>query len=698
MAASGRRRRHRPRPDAARLLAGLRGVPGRGPRAALGRHARSRAVPPWYAEPALVTLLADRVDDALVQSAGRRPEGRYPVIFTAHSLPERVRETGDTYPEQLAGVGPPGGRGGRARPLAGGLAERGPHPRALARPRRPRRGARSWPPTARTTRRASWSARSASWPTTSRCSTTSTSSWPRVAAEVGLSLRAHGVAQRRPTLHRRAGRRHRRRPGRVGTWPCDGSWSSGVASAAWPRPGSSPAARRPPGAPMHRRWSSSKPRPDSAGRCDSGQFGGRVVDIGPGRIPRAPARSTSTSVREVGLGDALGADRRSRRRRSGPAASSARCPRASRSGIPDPLLADGPLGHPRARVATLGLARDALLPRPDVRGPIGDRSIGPLVTRKLGQRVTRRAGRPADRRHPRRLGRRHVGRRHLPAAARRRADAGQPDARAAGRGARARRPTARRSSGPLDGGMASLVEHAARCARRAWRGDPLVPHRSIASSGVGDAAGPSGAARADASRRTPSCWPSPAPAACALLRPHDDEAAGLLAPSTTPRSTLVDLPGRRRDVPAPLVRHRVPGPAPEPGATGRRALGGDRLHVSLDRSGRTWRPRARCSSGPRSAASTTTRAAGVERRGGRRAGLGRARAADRASPAIRSSPSWRAGPAPSRSTGCTILLRTAGIEAAMARLGGIAVAGAAYRGVGIPACIASGRAAARAVS
>ena len=40
----------------------------------------------------------------------------------------------------------------------------------------------------------------------------------------------------------------------------------------------------------------------------------------------------------------------------------------------------------------------------------------------------------------------------------------------------------------------------------------------------------------------------------------------------------------------------------------------------------------------------------------------------------------------------------AGIEAAVARLGGIAVAGAAYRGVGIPACIASGRAAARAVS
>jgi oxygen-dependent protoporphyrinogen oxidase len=43
------------------------------------------------------------------------------------------------------------------------------------------------------------------------------------------------------------------------------------------------------------------------------------------------------------------------------------------------------------------------------------------------------------------------------------------------------------------------------------------------------------------------------------------------------------------------------------------------------------------------------------------------------------------------------LLRTAGVEAALGRLGGVAVAGAAYRGVGIPACIASGRAAATAL-
>ncbi|HEX4128139.1 MAG TPA: ferrochelatase [Acidimicrobiales bacterium] len=54
-------------------------------------------VAPWYAEPALVALLAARVQDAL-----RNVAGRTRVIFTAHSLPERIRETGDTYPEQLS--------------------------------------------------------------------------------------------------------------------------------------------------------------------------------------------------------------------------------------------------------------------------------------------------------------------------------------------------------------------------------------------------------------------------------------------------------------------------------------------------------------------------------------------------------------------------------------------------------------------
>jgi protoporphyrin/coproporphyrin ferrochelatase len=51
----------------------------------------------WYAHRGLVELLASRVSAALGTLGGRSR-----VIFTAHSLPERIREAGDTYPEQLA--------------------------------------------------------------------------------------------------------------------------------------------------------------------------------------------------------------------------------------------------------------------------------------------------------------------------------------------------------------------------------------------------------------------------------------------------------------------------------------------------------------------------------------------------------------------------------------------------------------------
>ena len=59
----------------------------------------TRFVPigPWYGEPGFVKLLAARVAAALDAQPGRST-----VVFTAHSLPERVREGGDTYPEQVA--------------------------------------------------------------------------------------------------------------------------------------------------------------------------------------------------------------------------------------------------------------------------------------------------------------------------------------------------------------------------------------------------------------------------------------------------------------------------------------------------------------------------------------------------------------------------------------------------------------------
>jgi ferrochelatase len=78
---------------------------------ALGGRCPFIAVPPWYAQPDLVAVLAARVDDALTAlSAGEDPT-RYPVLFTAHSVPERTSEgdtvlgdtvTGDPYAVQLA--------------------------------------------------------------------------------------------------------------------------------------------------------------------------------------------------------------------------------------------------------------------------------------------------------------------------------------------------------------------------------------------------------------------------------------------------------------------------------------------------------------------------------------------------------------------------------------------------------------------
>jgi ferrochelatase len=54
----------------------------------------------WHLDPDLIALLAERVKAA----RDRLPpavKARAPVIFTAHSLPERIRASGDPYPEEL---------------------------------------------------------------------------------------------------------------------------------------------------------------------------------------------------------------------------------------------------------------------------------------------------------------------------------------------------------------------------------------------------------------------------------------------------------------------------------------------------------------------------------------------------------------------------------------------------------------------
>jgi ferrochelatase len=56
---------------------------------------RVRFVGPWHDQPLLLAAFAERVRDGL----GRSP--RDAVLFTAHSLPERVVRNGDPYPERV---------------------------------------------------------------------------------------------------------------------------------------------------------------------------------------------------------------------------------------------------------------------------------------------------------------------------------------------------------------------------------------------------------------------------------------------------------------------------------------------------------------------------------------------------------------------------------------------------------------------
>ena len=63
----------------------------------------SRFVESWHDEPVLIELLAGRVLDALEGLGASRPvpPQRVEVVVSAHSLPSRILETGDPYPDQL---------------------------------------------------------------------------------------------------------------------------------------------------------------------------------------------------------------------------------------------------------------------------------------------------------------------------------------------------------------------------------------------------------------------------------------------------------------------------------------------------------------------------------------------------------------------------------------------------------------------
>ena len=431
------------------------------------------------------------------------------------------------------------------------------------------------------------------------------------------------------------------------------------------------------------------------GALDSQKFGGRPVDTGPdGFLGRRP--EATDLCRQIGLGDALvpvagggaGVWAGGRVRP---------LPRGLALGIPTRFWPTARSGVVGLR-GQLGLARDALLPRPDVRGPIGDRSIGPLVARKLGQRVVDRLVDPL-------IGGIHAGSVDDMSAA-----AVYPPlltaARKRGSLMRALRAELRPPpddpppDGPpplfwaLEGGMATMVERLRsvliargaeiRCGTPAEGLERRAGGWTVLTGGA--------PLQADA-----LVLAVPAPVAGRLLRPHDDEAAGLLSSISYAPVTLVTLRVRSDAAASPLtgtgflVPRRSPGPA---------LYGGDAWAVTAcTYLSQKW---------PHLAADgDLLLRASLGRFGDDRAGSwSDAEVVDRVvselgaliglsgEPLERLVTRW---PQAFPQYRVHHLMRTAGIEAAVARLGGLAVAGAAYRGVGIPACIASGRAAAQAV-
>jgi len=440
------------------------------------------------------------------------------------------------------------------------------------------------------------------------------------------------------------------------------------------------------------------------GALDSAKFGGRVVDTGPdGFLGRRP--EALDLCHEIGLGEELvpiagrgaGVWARGRVRP---------LPEGLALGIPTrfwPAARSGILG----RRGQLGLARDALLPRPDVRGPIGDRSIGPLVARKLGRRVVDRLVDPL-------IGGIHAGSVDDMSAA-----ATYPPLIAAAqkrgslmRALRAEVPAPSHDAPPLfwalNSGMASMVEQLRRAliARGVEiRCDLTVQSLERHEPGDGRSArwnvlagGPENTGRtySKTSGADAVVLAVPAPVAARLLQPHDDEAAGLLGSISYASVTLVTFRVPIEALASPLAGTGFLVPrrsAPPDGHDAWAVTAATYLSEKWPHLAAEGEILLRASVGRYGddRAASWSDAEVVDRvwtELGLLMGLNKEPLEARVTRWPQAFPQYRVHH----------LMRTAGIEAAVARIGGIAVAGAAYRGVGIPACIASGRAAAKAVS
>jgi protoporphyrinogen/coproporphyrinogen III oxidase len=457
-----------------------------------------------------------------------------------------------------------------------------------------------------------------------------------------------------------------------------GGGISGLA-AAWELTGG---ATPQPGAPAITLLESS---PQLGGPLQSDVVGGRVVDLGPdGFLGRR--REAIDLCGEVGLADALvpiaarGASVWARGRLR-------TLPEGHALGIPTRFWPTARSGIVGVR-GSLGLARDVVLPRPHGRGPIGDRAIGPLVSHKLGQRVVDMLVDPL-------IGGIHAGSVDdmstaatfppLLAAAQRRGGLM--------RALRAEVPAPDPEGPPLfwavNGGMASLIgalkvalqergvdiclsssaDHLERAGQRGWT---VVTARQ--------------AFEADA-----VVLATPAPTTAALLRPHDDEVAGLLEAIDYASVVLVTFQVGTDDLPETmhgtgfLVPRRSPHKGREPWAvTACTYLDRKWSHLERDDDVLLRASLGRVNDTRVSEWSDAEVADRAWNELGALMGVDGQPIGARVTRFENAFPQYRVHH----------LLRTAGIESALARMGGVAVAGGAYRGVGIPACIASGRSAA----
>jgi protoporphyrinogen/coproporphyrinogen III oxidase len=425
------------------------------------------------------------------------------------------------------------------------------------------------------------------------------------------------------------------------------------------------------------------------GALTSAPFAGRVVDTGPdGFLGRRP--EAIDLCHQLGLGDALVPV--ARRGAGVWARGQVRpLPEGTAMGIPTrfwPSARSGILGLR----GQLGLARDTLFPRPDLRRPIGDRSIGPLVARKLGRRVVDMLVDPL-------IGGIHAGSVDDMSAA-----ATFPPLLVAAqkrgslmRALRAEVPPLAEDAPPLfwalEGGMESLTRQLATALGSRGvqlRCDTPVHALEHRDGGWGvDIGGET--LDADA-----VVLAVPAPVSRRLLQPHDEEAAGLLAGIAYASVALVTLRVPEDALGAPLEGTGFLVPRRSPAR----------------RSGDGWAVTActyLCEKWPHLATDgeVLLRASVGRFDDDRSGGWNDAELTERVWDDLGALMGVEGQPTESMVTRFPgafpqyrvhHLMRTAGIEAAVARLGRIAVAGAAYRGVGIPACIASGRAAAQAIS